>query len=341
MKRGRTVAALAGLLAWPSVADGDPSPEQRTVAEALFAEGRRLMREGRLAEACPLLAESQRLDPGGGTLLNLATCRKLEGRTATAHSLFREALATARRDGRRDRIDIAQREIEELEPVLARVVIVVPAAVRVRGLSLSINGAPVPEAAWGTPFAVDPGTVRLTAAAPGFHAAATDLKVVASATTAFEVRDLARSTTEPGRPLPPVPAERPLGSIAWRPGFVARLDIDGELRGATFYGGGSVGVTEHLELGAGALLGGSFGFELGLKALPFEGPLRPSLFAGSPTFFDDSTPYPGLRLALGVEWFFWNHLSAEVSSGLAHFPSAPAAFDATVFVPTVALTGRL
>src|SRR6188508_1232334 len=72
---------------------------RRAAAEALFIEGRRLVAEGKTAEGCAKFAESQALDPGVGTLLNLARCYERIGRTASAWTTYREAASRAQAAG--------------------------------------------------------------------------------------------------------------------------------------------------------------------------------------------------------------------------------------------------
>src|SRR5690349_10947186 len=97
----------------------EPTAAERSLAAALFDQGRTLMGEGKVDEACVKLAESQRLDPGGGTLLNLALCHEKQGKIATAWTEFREARATAKKDNRPDREAAADNEIAKLEPMLS------------------------------------------------------------------------------------------------------------------------------------------------------------------------------------------------------------------------------
>src|ERR1019366_2385006 len=95
MKRIRASAAiLLGLSLFGNIlvrpAFADPSPADRSVATQLFEEGRALLRQGNVAAACPKLEESERIDPGGGTLLNVALCPEQLGRKATAWVEFTE-----------------------------------------------------------------------------------------------------------------------------------------------------------------------------------------------------------------------------------------------------------
>ncbi len=172
--RLRLVVTL--LLATASVATGARAQSSAT-AETLFSEGKALMDRGDYAGACPKLAESQRIDPGGGTLLNLAICYEHQGKTATAWSAFKEALALARRDGRADREKIALEHATALEPTLSHLRLVVPDAARLPGLVVKIDGAVLGDAAWGSALPVDPGSHRLEATAPGRKPWRTELAV--------------------------------------------------------------------------------------------------------------------------------------------------------------------
>jgi hypothetical protein len=144
------------------------SAQEMAAAESLFQEGKHLMAAGNYAQACPKLAESQRLDPGGGTLVTLALCHESEGKTASAWAEFGEALTLALKDGRVDRATVAREHGEHLEPKLSRLTVRVPAAVSgLAGVEILQDGAVLGRPAWGTALPVDPGEHLLEAKAPG------------------------------------------------------------------------------------------------------------------------------------------------------------------------------
>ena len=146
----------------------EPTTDQRALAEMLFFTGKGMMGEGRLAEACTKFAESYRLDPAAGTLLNLAVCHEKDGKIASAWGEFHQALAEARRANRQDRMDLAGEAIKRIEPDLPFLVITVPAGVRVPGLEVKRNGVPLLAGAWETELPIDPGTNEIEASAPAY-----------------------------------------------------------------------------------------------------------------------------------------------------------------------------
>ncbi len=167
--RGTRIFALALLLSAlpaPSKAFAQPSDVAR--AEQLFEEGRALMKRGEYSRACARFEESQALDPGGGTILNLGICRRQEGRTATAHAVLREALEQARVDGRADRMATAQKHLDALAAVLSRVSVRVPANVP-PSLRVEVDGEALtgPPESWTLPL--DPGVHEVRASADGFR----------------------------------------------------------------------------------------------------------------------------------------------------------------------------
>jgi hypothetical protein len=151
----------------PLVASAEPSAADKSLATQLFKEGRNLVDQGKVSDGCRKLEESQRLDPGGGTLLNVALCHEKEGRSATAWAEFTEALGIARKDDRPQRIELAQAHITALEPTLSHLVIQIPPPSDLPDLEIKRDGSVIRRAAWGTAMPVDPGDHLIEASAQG------------------------------------------------------------------------------------------------------------------------------------------------------------------------------
>ena len=169
--RRRSTAVSALLFVLMATAASAPrraeaqSPEDKTAADALFEDGKRLLAEKRFAEACSRFERSERLDPGVGTLLFLADCYDTVGRTASAWSTFREAASAAKTAGQPDRERLARDRAAKLESALYLLTISVPSAPP--GLTITRNDVPLKAEAWSSAVPVDPGTYTLTATAPG------------------------------------------------------------------------------------------------------------------------------------------------------------------------------
>jgi hypothetical protein len=166
--RSRGVASILalGLLSLCAPAAAQSASDQ-AAAEALFKQGRDLMAAGRLSEACPKFAESQRLDPAAGTLLNLAACYEKGGQIASAWVTYKEAASAARKAGQEDRARMATGKVGELEPGLPTLTIAVPPSAEEAELQVRRDGELVGRAVWGAPIPVDPGPHLVEASAPG------------------------------------------------------------------------------------------------------------------------------------------------------------------------------
>lgn len=164
--RGTWIAVfLFALALWPKLARAQAT--DRVLAEALFREGRELMEQDKLSEACGKFGESYKLDRALGTLINLALCHEKEGKVATAWAEFTEAAseATAEKD---DREAFARKHIATLQAELPRFRITVdPAAASLGDLEIKIDGHSTGKAAWSTALPIDPGVHELEANATG------------------------------------------------------------------------------------------------------------------------------------------------------------------------------
>jgi hypothetical protein len=130
-----------------------------TTAIEWFQRGRSELKDGRPAEALKSFERSQLLEPGLGTLLNIADCQERLGREVEAWTLFNEGLTWAKRTREYDRLEFAQSRLRALEQHLGRVEVLAPPDVTV-----TLNGQAV---AAGGVVAVREGPVRVVAVSPG------------------------------------------------------------------------------------------------------------------------------------------------------------------------------
>lgn len=161
------IVVLAALVAWvPSQAALARSPDTQR-ADELFARGKSHLAVGEYGQACPLLAESYRIDPATGSLLALALCHERDGRFASALQAYREAVTRAQAEGRTDRAQAAQHKVSVLGRRISTVTIDTTALKDTSGLEVRINGQQLERAELDTPLPVDGGSVRIEVSADG------------------------------------------------------------------------------------------------------------------------------------------------------------------------------
>jgi len=145
-------------------------------AEALFVEGRTLIKTGKLEAGCAKLAASERLESSVGTLLDLGDCREKLGQTASAWAAFRKAEAMAKRSGDdKKRQFEARRRAQELESDLSNLVFQVGKSTP--GIVIKHDGEALDAAVLSMPVPVDPGTHTIIAEAPGHKPFKTEVSI--------------------------------------------------------------------------------------------------------------------------------------------------------------------
>jgi hypothetical protein len=178
----------------------------RAAAEALFNEGRSLATKGKYAEACPKFEASQQLDPGLGTLLNLAECYEKIGKTASAWAEYKEAIPLARASGSQVRQDLASQRAAALESRLSLLTIrAMATGEEATGLEIRRDGVPVQPAELGSAIPVDPGPHTIEAGAPGKQKWSSTVQLADAAKLLVDVPALTPLATG-ASPTPPPPA---------------------------------------------------------------------------------------------------------------------------------------
>lgn len=153
----RCATALATLLAAALLCWGREGLSDESAAARLFREGRALLVEGRLAEACAKLEQSQRLEPRLGTKLNVAFCQEQLGKLATAWRSFQEAASLARGAADSEREQFARSRVAALEPRVPRLLVRVATGAGANPPMILLDGVPLSDADEGEPLLLDPG----------------------------------------------------------------------------------------------------------------------------------------------------------------------------------------
>lgn len=170
LRRAIASAVLSAVVGLPIAALADDEPKDVPLADQLFREGKRMLADGLIDEACLKFEESQRLDPSGGTMMNVARCHRMQKRWATAYADYTDAFSTAKREQRDDRMTEAKAQLDELEPLVMHLSFVVPAEVSsLPGFAIARNGVSLSAASWSTVQPVDPGKIVIEATATGYH----------------------------------------------------------------------------------------------------------------------------------------------------------------------------
>jgi len=161
LKRSALGVALGVVL----VASGARAQAQdKAVADAMFNEGLKLLHAGKFADACPKLAESERIDPAVGTALYLGECYERTQKIASAQAMFQEAFDLARRRGD-SRAQVAKDHHDKLVP--STLTIVLAPAARVQNLQITRDGLAISQVELGVALPADGGAHTIAVSAPG------------------------------------------------------------------------------------------------------------------------------------------------------------------------------
>jgi hypothetical protein len=143
-------------------------------AEALFREGRSLLADGRVADACDKFAESQNEQPSVGALLNLARCHTTARLTVSAWTTYLAAARLARAQGRSEQAAEAELRAAELEPRVMYLALRFEAPAP--GMVVTRDGEPLSQTVSSGPVPVDPGNHVIAVHAPGYAPFVTTLR---------------------------------------------------------------------------------------------------------------------------------------------------------------------
>jgi hypothetical protein len=171
----------------------------QVAAEALFRAGREAAAKGDHATACARFAESQRLDPAPGTLINLGDCKAQLGLFASAWQHYQEAADRLVGDAR---LATVRRKLDAVTPRVSRLSIEIgrgaPAGTTVTRDSVLLGAASL-----GVALPIDKGAHALVVKAPGHEPKAVEISLAEGESKTVTVEPGPALAAEPLGPPPP------------------------------------------------------------------------------------------------------------------------------------------
>jgi hypothetical protein len=179
--------------------------DSKADAEALFEQGKALGEKGQWNEACPKFEASLKAEAAIGTQYYLADCYERVGRLATAWANFAEAATKAKQTGQAAKAADCDKRANALKPRLSRLTIHVTTPT-LPGLEIRRGAELLQPGQWENAMPVDPGTVALSAKAPGKKPWTGSITIEGEG-KAFEVTIPALDDAPVDTPPPPLAAD--------------------------------------------------------------------------------------------------------------------------------------
>jgi PEGA domain len=161
----------------------------QAAADALYNQGRDLIKAGNTAAGCAKFEASLARSPAASTMLNIARCHEQDGKIATAFADYTRALGLNREtpgaDRRAELEGLAQKGLRALEPRLPRLRVVIVGSPP--GVEVKRDDEDLPAAALGEALPVDPGPHQVRVKAPGYRVETRAVSLEEGKTTVVEI----------------------------------------------------------------------------------------------------------------------------------------------------------
>ena len=218
------VALVAAACALARVVSAESPPaeagETRAEAQRTFTQAQQLFDAGKIEAALEAFRSSHAAYPSPNSRLYIARCLRDLGRHAEAYAEFKAVLLDAAEADDADRysptLEAASLERASLRPRLGMLRLTVPDDVP--GVEVKVGSRVVPRADYGQPIPVDPGTVTVSATAPGrrpflrtYSIAAGERPAATVVLPPTETGSPVAETAPPAAPAPPAAAPWPTG----------------------------------------------------------------------------------------------------------------------------------